>query len=276
MTEPKISIQVLSDLHLEINRPETRGENLYDYEFAVKAEILALLGDIGLSRDRELFEWLRAQLARFEVVFYVVGNHEPYISNLDESRDRFLKFSAEVEAERASTKGPNGKALGQFVFLNRNRYDLSSTVTVLGCTLWSRLNPDDVDIIHLSLVDFRAIGGLDPEKFQALHRKDLDWLNESVQDIEKKEPHREIIILTHHAPTMEGTSDPRFEAGPLSSAFATELVKEPCWGRRVKVWAFGHTHWNCDFVKEGVRVYSNQRGYKEGEPGYHSSKVLEF
>jgi hypothetical protein len=44
----------------------------------------------------------------------------------------------------------------------------------------------------------------------------------------------------------------------------TDLADEPCWqSAAVKVWAFGHTHFNCDYrdEKHPKRVISNQRGY---------------
>ena len=85
-----VRIQVLSDLHLEITRyyplrPATDGDDKpppYDYDFPVSAEILALLGDIGLTKDERLFDWLRVQLRRFKIVFFLSGNHEAYHSSL--------------------------------------------------------------------------------------------------------------------------------------------------------------------------------------------------
>ena len=93
----------------------------------------------------------------------------------------------------------------------------------------------------------------------------------------RDEPQREVIVFTHHAPTIRGTGDSKFEGGPTSSAFSTELTGEICWtGGNVKLWAFGHTHWSCDFERNGVRVYSNQRGYNEGSEGYDPGKVVEL
>lgn len=66
--------QVLSDLHLEVERGSTPP---YTFDFPVTAPNLALLGDIGWTRDERLFEWLELQLSRFERVFFVIGNHEP-------------------------------------------------------------------------------------------------------------------------------------------------------------------------------------------------------
>ena len=67
-----MQIQLLSDLHLEVNRPE---EPSYSYNFPAHAKVLALLGDIGCAVHDELFTWLRCQLQRFVLVFFVMGNH---------------------------------------------------------------------------------------------------------------------------------------------------------------------------------------------------------
>lgn len=73
-----IRIQLLSDLHLEFERSK-QGESSdrYKYDFPAKAEILALLGDVGETTDERLFEWLQEQLARFKLVFFLSGNNEP-------------------------------------------------------------------------------------------------------------------------------------------------------------------------------------------------------
>jgi hypothetical protein len=40
------------------------------------------------------------------------------------------------------------------------------------------------------------------------------------------------------------------------------------------MWAFGHTHWECDFERVRVRVLSNQRGYGEGRDDYDPRKTV--
>jgi len=166
--------------------------------------------------------------------------------------------------------------MGEFTVLNRIRVDLSPTLTILGATLWSQLNPDDIDILRWSVTDFRSIDGFTPERFLELHQGDLTWLNEEVGQIRASEPARQVIVFTHHAPARRGTADPKFAGGPTESAFATELVGQSCWREPVKVWAFGHTHWSCDFVKDGIRVVSNQRGYSTGDAGWNPEFVLQL
>jgi UDP-2,3-diacylglucosamine pyrophosphatase LpxH len=69
-------IQVLSDLHLEIERQGYGpGHEFYHYDIPVRAEQLALLGDIGWTMDDRFFEWLKTQLKQFKVVYFVSGNH---------------------------------------------------------------------------------------------------------------------------------------------------------------------------------------------------------
>lgn len=75
----QVRIQLLSDLHLEIERSSSP---LYTYDFKASAPALALLGDIGWTRDDRLFKWLLLQLKHFKRVFFVRGNHEPYVSTL--------------------------------------------------------------------------------------------------------------------------------------------------------------------------------------------------
>ncbi|KAG8996887.1 hypothetical protein FRB94_007986 [Tulasnella sp. JGI-2019a] len=268
-------VQLLSDLHLEIEREGFGNdkESLYHYEFAATAPNLALLGDIGWTRDPRLFTWLEAQLAIFERVFFVAGNHEPYGSTMEESIRLLSNFE--------STSRPSGS--GEFIFLDRKRYDVSPTLTILGCTLWSALNPDDLDILSWSLNDFKQIEGFNPDAYNALHLADKTWLNDAVRLIHQAEPQRHVAVFTHHAPTVDGTSDPKFGKGidPMKSAFSTELLMtgelgRTCGSPLVTVWAFGHTHWTCDFEKAGVRVVSNQRGYGTGSVGFDAGKVLEL
>ncbi|KZT11876.1 Ser/Thr protein phosphatase protein [Laetiporus sulphureus 93-53] len=263
-----MQIQVLSDLHLEVERVGApRGEEFYTYDIPVCAEHLALLGDIGWTIQDELFDWLKIQLKLFKTVFFLSGNHEPYRSTIAESEARLKAFAAEVKADVSVP--------GKFVYLNRTRYDVSPTLTILGCTLWTALNPEELDILSWALTDFRRIDGFDPSAFTAQHQGDLAWLNATVQEIASSDPERKIIVFTHHAPTISGTSDPKFEGQPMSSAFSTELTGEVCWNASaMKLWAFGHTHWSCDFERNGIRVYSNQRGYGKGGEGYDPSKVV--
>jgi len=262
-----VDVQLLSDLHLEIERG---SQPLYQYDFPASAENLALLGDIGWTRDERLFLWLEVQLSRFKRVFFVSGNHEPFITTLEESTGTIEAFAKRMTDARSADRSK-----GEFIFLNRTRYDLSSTLTILGCTLWSTLDPENIDLLVWGLTDFQRIDNFNPAAYSECHRADLAWLRQSIAHIRANEPERRVIVFTHHAPTIGGTANPKYIGGPTNSAFATELsMEEDLWAAPVAVWAFGHTHWNCDFERRGVRVVSNQRGYKGGGTGFDTAKIF--
>ena len=71
---PSITLQILSDLHLETPHLLPMYS---DFRVEPRSPYLALLGDIGNANDRRLFQFLEEQLRRFQIVFYVLGNHEP-------------------------------------------------------------------------------------------------------------------------------------------------------------------------------------------------------
>lgn len=68
------AIQIVSDLHLEI-------PSAYDvFQIPPEAPYLAFLGDIGLVNDDGFLSFIEAQLRKFEIVFLLLGNHEPWHS----------------------------------------------------------------------------------------------------------------------------------------------------------------------------------------------------
>ncbi|EMD30993.1 hypothetical protein CERSUDRAFT_163587 [Gelatoporia subvermispora B] len=264
--EPPFCLQILSDLHLEQAR---NGISPYEYDFSANAPNLALLGDIGWTSDVRLFAWLDHQLGRFERVFFVPGNNEPCTTTLDDSTARLQEFAK-------TRSGDPSRGLGAFILLSRTRYDASPTLTILGCTLWSALDSGALDTLSRTLSDFKRIISFDASAFSAAHTADITWLTDNITQIRANEPGRRVVVLTHHSPTVQGTSNPKYALGPTASAFATELTQELFWGAPVTFWAFGHTHWTCDFERNGVQVYSNQRGSGQGSAGFDPGKVVEI
>jgi hypothetical protein len=117
------------------------------------------------------------------------------------------------------------------------------------------------------------------EQHGQAHNADLEWLNTQVKSVSELEPRRKIIILTHHSPTVSSMATNSANAGSqISSGFCSDLSKEICWtSLNVRIWAFGHTHFNCDFLEpgNGKRVVTNQRGYyfRQSE-GFDETKTI--
>jgi predicted phosphodiesterase len=259
-----VNIQILSDLHLE-------APVAYDvFEITPTAEYLALLGDIGYTKDVGLIDFLRKHLAKFEIIFFVLGNHEPYHSSYAASKQHLLTLQAETEQQ----------ARGKFVLLDQTRYDLSPTVSILGCTLFSNIADAQKDFVNFGLNDFYHTENWTVEDHVQKHKSELCWLNSEVQKLMEGSD-RKIIIMSHYSPTDDAyTIDPKHKSSNMSSGFMTDLSQEICFSsERVAVWAFGHTHFNCDFEHEihQTRFITNQRGYYFAQSnGFNPGKMVEL
>ncbi|PYH39586.1 acyl-CoA dehydrogenase mitochondrial precursor [Aspergillus neoniger CBS 115656] len=262
--------QIVSDLHLE----NPKGYDLF--EIAPKAPYLALLGDIGNVRDDGFLLFIEDQLRKFEIVFLVMGNHEPFHSSWLDVREKLKRFSDDITRKGAQIQNTKSGShnLGKFVLLDQTRYDLAPDLTVLGCTFHSKVSEMQEERVSFGLNDFYYIKNWSVEDHCAAHEADRAWLNDQVTEIARSNPHHRIVIFTHHSPTVAPLAvDPAHAKSPISSAFATDLAGEACWEKpQVRLWGFGHTHYNCDFTdsRTGKRIVANQRGY------YFSQAKVQF
>ncbi|KAL1839563.1 hypothetical protein VTJ49DRAFT_1384 [Mycothermus thermophilus] len=280
-----MALQILSDLHLEaLNEYEA-------FEIVPRAPNLGLLGDIGIvipEHKDDFLAFLKRQLRQFRTVLLVPGNHEAYGSTWDETISILSAFADAVRAD------PD-PSLGEFVLLSRTAVRLPpphDDVVVLGCSLFSRVPDVDEDAeartaIATRVNDFQQTrGGWDVNAHTAAHARDLAWLNEQVTALEQAgDSNTRIAILTHWSPTRDSRSaHPQYEGSVITSAFSTDLSREVCFrSGRVKVWAFGHTHYNCDFLVERsgsagpLRLVTNQRGYSfRPAKGFDGEKTVEL
>lgn len=117
------------------------------------------------------------------------------------------------------------------------------------------------------------------------HEADLAWLLSEMESIQSKNKiqnkKRSILVVTHHAPSLQDSSSPQHANNPWSSAFATDILSQISKSSGVKAWAFGHTHFTTEFKNQGIRVVANQRGYvlpcnnpKGSQDGFDVEKVI--
>ncbi|OAA67282.1 hypothetical protein SPI_01858 [Niveomyces insectorum RCEF 264] len=273
-----MAIQIMSDLHLE-------APKAYDiFEIVPKAPVLALLGDIGNveAHKSDMAGFIARQLRQFRAVLYVPGNHEAYQSTWPATLRILMEFEKEVRAQRA--KDP---ALGGFVLLDRTAYRLQQDlgVVVLGCSLFSHVPPEAETAVSQGMNDFYQDANWTVAEHNAAHKRDLVWLNGAVEELGQLADVHSIIIMTHWSPSTDPRAqNPRYanDPNPIAAGFRTDLSREACFqAPKVKVWAFGHTHYNCDFVVERgsmagpLRLVTNQRGYYFAQSqGYGNDKTL--
>jgi predicted phosphodiesterase len=242
--EPRPLVQILSDLHLEV------GQQYSAFDFPASAPFLLLAGDIGRLIDYDAYRgFLETQVARYQRVFLVLGNHEFYGRN----------YQSGLDAARRLAEEPS--LAGGLVLLHRARWDdPDSDLTVLGCTLWSAISEDAYGIVEAKVKDYQNIDHWTARQHSAIHAEEVAWLREQVGKAQTGNAKRRLLIATHHAPCIEGTSRPEHASSPWTSAFATDIVDQGGW-EGVKTWVFGHTHYSAQFMRRGIKLVSNQRGY---------------
>ncbi|KAK2629913.1 hypothetical protein QTJ16_000733 [Diplocarpon rosae] len=238
-----LRVQVLSDLHLEV------GQQYTSYTFPTSAPLLLLAGDIGRLKDYNSYlHFLHAQVTRYAKVFLVLGNHEFYDLEYEEGL---------VIAQRLTTEP---SLADKVILLHRAYWDYpESNLTIIGCTLWSALPCEVHEIVAAKVKDFTKIKQWTPEKHNQIHIEEVDWLREQVATLHLAG--RRLLVATHHAPCIEDTSRPEHVANPWTAAFATDILQQPGAWNGVGTWVFGHTHYSTEFLRKGIRIIANQRGY---------------
>jgi hypothetical protein len=177
------------------------------------------------------------------------------------------------------------------------------------CTpLWSHVPSNAMDVVGRSLNDFqkcfvrndpasaeaahpavtdglcsldgeRSLRQLRPADTSRWHSLAVAWLEREIARL-KSVGVSSIGVLTHHTPSMQGTSHPRFEgsnANAVQHAFSTDLAAVYTTVPELKLWAYGHTHYNNDRTVGTTRLISNQRGYpNEVNLDYCPKKIVRF
>lgn len=259
-TREPLRIQIVSDLHLEFyEKPERIPKDIIQ----PRAPVLALLGDIGLACTPLLRSFLHMQSEQFEKVLYVAGNHEFYNICTDEGTSHTVSTQL-TWIQKVCNERDN------LYFLEKKGLIING-VRILGTTLWSYIPPSAKDsALRMNDYWLSYTQHSDDEKKEPLrmtveytnrwHQDSLAWLERKIENANAVG--QPVLVLTHHTPSLSGTSDPRYEGSDSSRCFSsnlTRLLQAP-----VVAWACGHTHYNFDMrcgKNNLTRLVSNQRGY---------------
>lgn len=257
-----INIQLLSDLHLEFEKPQVISRK-EEFVPPALADVLILAGDIQVGTNKE--QWFLATLKTHKLVLYFAGNHEYYHNNFVEINKDLPKFVDKVN-NLATLAGYEG-----ILVLLQNEEYIYEDVRFLGGTLWTSFNnsPTTMLAAEYGMNDFRIIktNFTDPGSWESSERtfRPQDAQNEhfkTVEFLEQKlaEPTetRATVVATHHGPSMQSVHNKFVNEGDLNYAYASaldDLVEQ------TDLWVHGHTHESLDYELGKSRVVCNPRGY---------------
>lgn len=240
-----LTIQLISDLHLEHMRGEMPS-------IPRRAPVIGLLGDIALAGSSIYAAFVRDLSQRFEKVLIVAGNHEFY-------GGEYFERNFQIQLLASSLRNVH--------FLDRSSVEIGG-VRIAGCTLWSHVPRFAAREVLSAINDYRLIeiqgsndeapAHLSIGDTNGLHLQDVTFLHREIELA--KRSGQCVLILTHHAPLMKGTSSPLYEGRATNHAFSTDLSS--LMGKPVAAWAYGHTHYNPKGLQvNGTLVVANQKGY---------------
>lgn len=233
-----VSIQITSDLHIEC----IDNDDVDPLDFVIpEAPILILAGDIGsFYRQKQLKNFLTKLCTHFQIVLYIIGNHEYYYSP-EHHHICFYNLKQRLFSI--------AKTLPNLHILDRDSV-LINNLCIAGCTLWTK---PDIKIPKFIV----KIPDLTTEKYISNYVADLEFITNISEYCETK--NYKLIVITHHPPTykiLENSNKNKKYLSLYSNNLDQLLDKN-----KINTWICGHVHKNFDLITPlGTRLVSNQKG----------------
>jgi ammonia channel protein AmtB len=277
------TFQIASDMHIEFWQNEMYYPKSYLMRNSIQriAPVLCLLGDIGCpamsnSAYNDYVEYLNILADKFEVVLVLSGNHEYYN---DEKNNQVMPVHM-VQ-----------KMISDICDSHPRLYYMDQKVAIIDglrfvcAPLWADINERAAPFVQNTLNDYKLIHvspSPSSKMEEVVTRKLLvsdtkSWFESDLRFIQSQCKYstgigQPCVVLTHHAPLMEGTSNPQYDHSAISSAFASDLsymfgFRKHSDYASLAAWCFGHTHFCTRTSFLGVQLLSNQYGYESVERG---------
>lgn len=232
--------QYISDIHLEHNEDKNLVIKPIS-EYSTYKKNLILAGDIGNPMSLKYWNFISQESMLFDRVFLICGNHEYYGNNID-----YVNKKIEKNIEKLNLKN--------VFFLNNKTFIINGKIKLIGTTLWSYIPNEYYQVVSSYVNDYKLIDNLTPKISNILFSKSKNFIE---TELEKENLYT--IVITHHAPSFNNTSEEIFKDSPTKNAFASNLdylVEKSTY------WIYGHTHHNY----HNSKLKSNQLGYNWNQP----------
>lgn len=230
---------IWSDLHTELSTISHVKKMCKMYFKKDMNAYLLLAGDIGKPNDNRYLYLLQWCTRRYNKIFIICGNHEFYENDKNNALNEMCTMC---------------KKFDNVFFLNQNVYTTETSI-IFGCTLWTKLNPDEINYIHQVYNDFNFIKDVNIDNW---HDSDLQWLTQMLDYY--KDDTRAKIVITHHVPSYK-LIDNKYKTSLCNSAFSNNDCDDLI--PLVDYWIYGHTHSSRIQIINGCKFICNPVGYKD-------------
>lgn len=219
LSDTKMKIQILSDLHLEFLSP-SQMDRLVE-KIGCVGDVLVLAGDIGNGMAPHYRNFIEKMATQFEKVFLVVGNHEYYGNDIETTNEQI----------RSVCDNWNN------VSLLCSGWEDYRGVRWIGTTLWSHVE----ETTQCFTNDIRYIQNMPLRKYNQRHHEAVHFLTETLERSKDKP----CIVITHYLPSMTLIHEKykSKEDEPFNQWFASSLDNLiESHTQHVPLWIYGHTH----------------------------------
>jgi predicted phosphodiesterase len=259
-----MNLAVVSDIHVDKSPLTPEEENTMHEAFA-GADLVICAGDVAIGQAGA--EWILQNLSRYPGVF-IPGNHE-FASGFDANG-----FKMRIE-ERGGLKFLDMDVAG---FRIRDR-----SVRIAGATLWTDFAMFGQALAPAAMKCHEERARRknykkpvpSPEEIIERHHQAVAWLSKNA--IRKKNDDI-LVVVTHFAPSIR-SANPKFmsNGNDLSPAAFIARIDDIVARSGADLWVHGHTHHDVDYMIEGTRVVSRQRGnVSEDGPGSAAPLLLDL
>lgn len=236
-----MKVQYVSDIHIE------HSNGVFGDEIKPIAPILVLAGDIcPVEQIHKYSNFIRYCSEHWQRVLLVAGNHEYYnspgINSVDSTLSQLSSLYSNVH------------------FLQKSSY-VYKDVVFIGATLWSHIPPHARYDVVQKINDYNYIPEFTVAESNRLHNDHADWIMRQLQSYKGFSK----VVISHHTPIIEGTSNPIYRNQLTNHAFSTDLFSHM---NLADYWICGHTHWRTEFLTNGCQVMLNCYGYPGELPPY--------
>ena len=262
-----MKLQVMTDLHLEFGGfyPEKVGD------------VLLLPGDVCVANrftqndaaarkhNKRALQFFEDFCGQFDNTYMVLGNHEYYGGVYEDVRGLLEKALVNTNV----------------IILENEGVQLTDTHVLWGGTFWTdfdRKNWFVTQAAKQGMNDYQVIwtadGPFTTDFVYDLNQEARLALMDALETVDQK-----FVVMTHHGLVVppRGELGANFGNNNMDFNFFNVGMEEVLFGGKVTHYVHGHTHDSYDYVRHGVRVVVNPRGY-DGyalNPDFNPNFVME-
>lgn len=233
--------QIISDIHIEKYSSEIKKH------IKPSAENLIIAGDLGhLEYFDEYSKALKVICQGFKKVILIPGNHEYYVYHNIISMNSINQKLKNLELKYKNLK----VLINDFIYMGK--------YIIFGSTFWSYCQKENYNNppIYSDKVDSEGkLLKITHREYNILHLESVKIIENMIEYSEKN--NKELIIVTHYAPTFKGTLDKKYLNNSKNELYCSNnehLIRN----KIIKVWIYGHTGYNGIFEK----LITNQMEHK--------------